>query len=92
MVCILAGAPLQHTYEIHKGGQIYNSGIAQTKNDRPIFFLQSNALIFSLSKTDEKHRKRERERGRDTGKRRSKLHAGSPTWDSIQGPQDQALD
>ena len=26
---------------------------------------------------------RQRERGRDTGRRRSRLHAGSPTWDSI---------
>ena len=28
-------------------------------------------------------RERERERGRDTGRGRSRLHAGSPTWDSI---------
>ena len=35
-------------------------------------------------------RKRE-ERGRDTGRGRSRLHAGSPTWDSIQGLQDHAL-
>ena len=28
-------------------------------------------------------RDRERERGRDTGRGRSRLHAGSPTWDSI---------
>ena len=28
---------------------------------------------------------RERERGRDTGGGRSRLHAGSPTWDSIPG-------
>ena len=27
----------------------------------------------------------ERERGRDTGGGRSRLHAGSPTWDSIPG-------
>ena len=31
---------------------------------------------------------RERERGRDTGRGRSRLHAGSPTWDSIPGLQD----
>ena len=31
---------------------------------------------------------RERERGRDTGSERSRLHAGSPTWDSIPGLQD----
>ena len=28
---------------------------------------------------------KERERGRDTGGGRSRLHAGSPTWDSIPG-------
>ena len=28
---------------------------------------------------------RERERGRDIGKGRSRLHVGSPTWDSILG-------
>ena len=33
----------------------------------------------------------ERERGRDTGRGRSRLHApGSPTWDSIRGLQDRA--
>ena len=32
-----------------------------------------------------------RERGRDTGRGRSRLHAGSLTWDSIPGLQDQAL-
>ena len=30
---------------------------------------------------------RHRERGRDTGRGRSRLHAGSPTWDSIRGLQ-----
>ena len=35
-------------------------------------------------------RDRERERGRDTGRGRSSLHAGSPTWDSIPGLQDGA--
>ena len=34
---------------------------------------------------------RHRERGRDTGRGRSRLHAGSPTWDSIPGPQDHTL-
>ena len=33
----------------------------------------------------------ERERGRDTGRGRSRLHAGSPMWDSIPGLQDRAL-
>ena len=40
----------------------------------------------------ETHREREngwkRERGRDTGKGRSRLHAGCPMWDSIPGLQD----
>ena len=36
-------------------------------------------------------RERERERGRDTGRGRSRLHAGSPTWDSIPDLQDRAL-
>ena len=31
---------------------------------------------------------RHRERGRDTGRRRSRLHEGSLTWDSILGLQD----
>ena len=34
---------------------------------------------------------RERERGRDTGRGRSRLHAGSPTQDSIPGPQGHTL-
>ncbi|CAD7667465.1 unnamed protein product [Nyctereutes procyonoides] len=33
---------------------------------------------------------RHRERGRDRGEGKSRLHAGSPMWDSILGPQDQA--
>ena len=36
-------------------------------------------------------RHRERWRGRDTGRGRSRLHTGSPTWDSIPGPQDHTL-
>ena len=34
----------------------------------------------------DREREREREAGRDTGRGRSRLHAGSPTWDSIPGP------
>ena len=33
----------------------------------------------------------EREGGRDTGRGRSRLHAGSQMWDLIQGLQDQVL-
>ena len=36
-------------------------------------------------------RERERERSRDTGGGRRRLHAGSPTWDSIPGLRDRAL-
>ena len=39
----------------------------------------------------DREREREREGGKDTGRGRSGLHAGSPMWDSIPGPQDQAL-
>ena len=35
---------------------------------------------------------RERERGRDAGRGKSRLHAGSPMWDSIPELQDQTLD
>ena len=38
------------------------------------------------------HTQRERERERERGRGRSRLHAGNPTWDSIPGLQDQALD
>ena len=34
---------------------------------------------------------RDREKGRDTGRGRSRLHAGSPMWDSILGLQDHTL-
>ena len=34
---------------------------------------------------------RDTERGRDTGRGTSRLHAGSPKWDSIPGLQDQLL-
>ena len=34
---------------------------------------------------------RHRERGKDTGRGRSRPHAGSPMWDSIPGPQDHTL-
>ena len=34
----------------------------------------------------------EKERGRDTGRGRSRLHAGSPMWDLIPELQDHTLD
>ena len=36
-------------------------------------------------------RERERERGSDPGRGRSRLHAGSPTWDAIPGPRGHTL-
>ena len=36
-------------------------------------------------------RDRQRERSRDIGRGKSRLHAGSPMWDSIPGPGDQTL-
>ena len=49
----------------------------------PFFFF---FLRFYLSMRDT-----EKERGRDTDRGRSRLHAGSPTWDLILGLQDHAL-
>ena len=48
-----------------------------------IFFLKDFINLFM--------RDTERERGRDTGRGRSRLPAGSPTQDSILGLQDHAL-
>ena len=48
-----------------------------------IFYFFKDLLIYSWET--------QRERGRDTGRGRSRLHAGSPTWDSIPGPQGHAL-
>ena len=44
-------------------------------------------LIYSFMRDTE----RERERGRDVGRERSRLHVESPMWDSILGLQDHAL-
>ena len=35
---------------------------------------------------------RDKETGRDTGREKSRLHAGSLMWDSIPGLQDHTLD
>ena len=51
------------------------------KNVIGFFFLRFYSLM----------RDRERERGIDTGRGRSRLHAGSLTWDWIPGLQDHAL-
>ena len=57
-----------------------------------LFFLRILFIYSFMRDTEiERERERERERGRDTGRRRSRLHAGSPTWDLIPGLQDHAL-
>ena len=45
-----------------------------------------------IEREKERERETETERGRVTGRGRSRLHAGSPMWDSIPGLQDHALD
>ena len=47
--------------------------------------------LFIYDRHRERGRERERERGRDTGGGRSRLHAGSPTQDSIPGLQDSRI-
>ena len=51
----------------------------------PLFFFFFFLRFYLF--THERHT----ERGRDTGRGRSRLHAGRLTWDSILGLQDQAL-
>ncbi|XP_048969991.1 ATP-dependent RNA helicase DHX8 isoform X1 [Canis lupus baileyi] len=51
--------------------------------------LDDEGLLTRLGRRSQ--RESERERGRDIGRGRSRLHAGSPTWDSIPGLQDRAL-
>ena len=48
-----------------------------------MFFFFLNFILFMIVT--------ERERGRDTGRGRNRLPAGSLTWDSIPGLQDHAL-
>ena len=55
---------------------------AAPPRDPLLFFFKDFVYLFM----------RDRERGRDTGRERSGLHAGSPVWwDSILGLQDHAL-
>ena len=56
-----------------------------------LFFLNWLLFIFFKDIIYLFMRHREGERGRNTGRGRSRLHAGSPTWDSILGLRDQAL-
>ena len=48
-------------------------------------------FFFKLLFIYDRHTVRERERGRDTGRGRSRLPAGSPMWDLTPGPRDQGL-
>ena len=59
----------------------WEAGLAKAEIFKKIYF------IYLFMRDTE----RCRERGRDTGGGRSRLHAGNLTWDSIVGPQDQAL-
>ena len=52
------------------------AAISQTYNTEHFIFFKRFLFIYS---------QRQRERGRDTGRGRSRLHAQSPTWDSILG-------
>ena len=60
---------------------ISNNGSRITKNASLLIFLRFYLFIHE----------RHRERGRDMGRGRSRLHAGSPAWDSIPGLWDHAL-
>ena len=59
--------------------------VAEKNNVNPQLNIQDKIFIY-LSMRDT-----ETERGRDTGRGRSRLHAGSPTWDLIPGLQDHTL-
>ena len=51
-------------------------------------FLKKYFIYLLMRETE---RERERKAGRDTGRGRSRLHAGSLTWDSISDLQDHTL-
>ena len=55
--------------------------------DSSFFFFKDFICLFIYGR----QRERERERGRDIGGGRSRLHAGSPMWNSIPGLHDHAL-
>ena len=59
---------------------LFNFSIVDRKKRLFFFFLRFYLLIHE----------RHTERGRDTGRGRSRLHAGSPMWDLIPGPRDHA--
>ena len=61
--------------------------MGRAEGDGEIIFSKDFIYLFMR----ETQRERERERGRVTGRGRSRLHAGSPMWDSIPGLQDHPL-
>ena len=66
-------------------GQIPKAAATLTSNNHPqlqFFNNNNNKIIFH---------ERYRERGRDTGRGRSRLPAGRPIWDSVPGPWGHAL-
>ena len=63
---------------LQRGHQRRGKGKARSKSN---FFLRFYLFIHE----------RPREKSRDTGRGRSRLHAGSPMWDSIPGPHDHDL-
>ena len=56
-----------------------------------MLFILKRFLRFIYLLIHENIQRRERERGRDTGRGRSRLHAGNLTWDSILGLKDYTL-
>ena len=73
-------------YLIYK---IMKAGIKIFRKQNFDSFLNTFSFFFlKILFIHERHRE---ERGRDTGRGRSGLHAGSLTWDSIQGLQDHTM-
>ena len=52
-----------------------------------VWFFFKDFIYLFMRNTERRHR----ERGRSTGRGRSRLHAGSPMWDWIPGPRDHDL-
>ena len=64
--------------------------VAQLVNPVILLFLLKVLFIYSWETDRQTDRQTDRI-GRDTGRGRSRLHAGSPMWDLIPEPQDHAL-
>ena len=61
------------------------------RNSSLIYFIFFKVTFFCKDFIYLFMRDTERERGRDTGRGRNRLHAGTLMWDSIPGLQDHAL-